>query len=241
LKDAGMRLGFVPGAFVWHWRRPSVAAFLRQQVGYGRAERLLLTKHPLRFSASGDANWQGFVYGGGPVRVMQDSIIHFGSMGEAGYQAITNRMLPLRGLEPSFVSWKAKLMLKLVELLQPRVRAWMRNRKLQLYQPAVTQPNSLPPADEFTIDSPTGYTREHYLQILANHGWRAGCETALWDLEKSGSRVLMATERGDGIAKRTLVRFWGKDPRLSVNLSDDSPKKFVKKTSAVSASPWRLG
>jgi hypothetical protein len=28
-------------------------------------------------------------------------------------------------------------------------------------------------------------------------------------VEKPGTRVLMATERGRGIAKRTLVRVWG--------------------------------
>jgi hypothetical protein len=43
LHDAGFRLGFAPGAFVWHWRRPAVRAFLRQQIGYGAAEKLLIS------------------------------------------------------------------------------------------------------------------------------------------------------------------------------------------------------
>ena len=42
LRSAGHRLGFAPGAFVWHWRRPSIRGFLRQQIGYGNAERLLI-------------------------------------------------------------------------------------------------------------------------------------------------------------------------------------------------------
>ena len=98
LRAAGFRLGFAAGAFVWHWRRPSIRGFLRQQLGYGRAERLLIAKHPEHFTNHGGAKWRGFVYGGGPVRVMPDSIIYHGPMGTAGYQAVTNRMLPLRGL-----------------------------------------------------------------------------------------------------------------------------------------------
>ena len=39
-------------------------------LGYGRAERLLLAKHPARFSKRGDAKWQGFIYGGGPVAAL---------------------------------------------------------------------------------------------------------------------------------------------------------------------------
>jgi hypothetical protein len=31
----------------------------------------------------------------------------------------------------------------------------------------------------------------------------------LWDLEKHGSRLQMATEYGEGPAKRLLVRVWG--------------------------------
>jgi GT2 family glycosyltransferase len=225
LSDAGLRLGFVPGAFVWHWRRPSIAAFLRQQVGYGKAERLLLAKHPARFSACGDANWQGFVYGGGPVRVMEGSLIHFGKMGEAGYQAITNRMLPLRGLDDAFDSWRSRLMLAVVEVLQPRLRAWMRNRRFVLFQ---KQPRALwseAPTGEFTLDSPGGEGRESFLNILMKHGWKPSYRSDLWDLEKYDGRVLMATERGNGGGARILVRYRGKDPRKSVTLLDQSSKK----------------
>lgn len=209
LSDAGFRLGFAPGAFVWHWRRASVALFLKQQLGYGRAERMLLEKHPERFSAGGDAIWKGFVYGGGPVRVMEDSIIYHGPMGNAGYQTITNRMLPLRGLEKSFSSLKAKAALALIEYLQPRLRAWSRNRKLRLL-PTCTKPQPQSASvDEFAINSPEGMDRTHYLRILLRQGWKPCDETLPWDVEKYGARVLMATERGDGIAKTTLVRVSG--------------------------------
>ncbi len=209
LRDAGFRLGFVPGAFVWHWRRPSIPAFLRQQLGYGHAEHLLLAKHPARFSKRGDARWLGFIYGGGPVRVMADSIIYHGPMGDAGYQAITNRMLPLRGLDRNFDSLKSRLALKVVEFLQPRLRAWARNRTI--FFKAKSHLHALEPGqgDEFTIDSPDGKERDHFLKLLLEQGWKPAGETDPWDLEKGQSRVLMATERGDGPAKRILVRIWG--------------------------------
>ena len=132
LREAGYRLGFAPGAFVWHWRRSSLRGFLLQQIGYGRAERKLIEKHPDRFSKRGGARWRGFVYGGGPVRVMADSIIYHGPMGNAGYQAITNRMLPLRGLDARFDTWRSRLALAGIEFLAPRLRAWRRSRTLFL-------------------------------------------------------------------------------------------------------------
>ncbi len=209
LRDAGFRLGFVPGAFVWHWRRPSISKFLGQQLGYGRAEHLLLAKHPARFSKRGDAKWHGFIYGGGPVRVMENSIIYHGPMGEAGYQAITNRMLPLRGLAKNFDTLKSRLALQVVKFLQPRIRAWERNRTIFLRPQAPPKLQTPEPAEEFAIVSAEGKERDYFLRILLRHGWKAAGETDAWDVEKADTRVLMATESGRGIAKRTLVRVWG--------------------------------
>ncbi|RYD33487.1 MAG: glycosyltransferase [Verrucomicrobiaceae bacterium] len=214
LREAGFLLGFAPGAFVWHWRRPSLRTFLNQQLGYGRAERLLLAKHPSRFSKRGDARWQGFVYGGGPVRVMSDSVIYHGPMGDAGYQAITNRMLPLRGLARDFASLKARVALCAVEFLQPRLRAWARNRSL-FFRSKWPVKNAAPmQVEEFSIDSPEGREREHYLGLLTANGWRPAGATAPWDLQRAGACILMATERGEGIGKRTLVRVWNADEPL---------------------------
>ena len=209
LREAGYRLGFAPGAFVWHWRRPTIRTFLRQQLGYGAAERLLLAKHPSRFSKHGGARWQGFVYGGGAVRVMADSVIYHGPMGDADYQSITNRMLPLRGLEKSFDSLKARLALKLVGFLQPRLRAWARNHSLFLPIRNTRRSPDPGPSEEFYIASPHGKERGHFLELLIQRGWSPAGETDAWDLEKSGSRLLMATEHGGGTAKRILIRVWG--------------------------------
>ena len=223
LRDAGFRLGFAPGAFVWHWRRPSIRAFLHQQLGYGHAERLLLAKHPARFTRRGGPRWQGFVYGGGPVRVMPGSVIYHGPMGEAGYQAVVNRMLPLRGLEKKFSTLKSQLALGLVRFLQPRIRAWARNHVLGIGcgTPRRSHPFSL--TEEFFIDSPEGKDREHFLGLLLAKRWRPCSGTELWDLEFHGTRVLMATERGDGIAKRTLIRVQGSTSAEIAKLLDTNP------------------
>ena len=220
LRDAGFRLGFVAGAFVWHWRRPSVSAFLCQQIGYGRAEHLLMKKHPRRFSKRGGTCWEGFVYGGGPVRAMAESVINHGPMGVAGYQSIINRMLPLRGLDERFDSARARLALHAVEFLQPRLRAWARNRTLWLACHRPGKMTSPKPNAELEISSAAGHARVDFLQILLEDDWTPGGALDDWDVEKQGTRVLMATESGGGLAKRTLVRVWGDPAVLPAAITD---------------------
>ncbi|MGN6608751.1 MAG: glycosyltransferase, partial [Jatrophihabitans sp.] len=60
--DAGHGLGFHPAALVWHHRRSSLRAYLRQQRGYGRSEALVEARHPHRFNAAGSARWSGRIY-----------------------------------------------------------------------------------------------------------------------------------------------------------------------------------
>lgn len=208
LSDAGHRLGFVPGAFVWHWRRPSILTFLKQQLGYGKAEKLLLAKHPERFGKSGEARWQGFVYGGGAVRVGDGSIIYHGAMGQAGYQSIVNRMLPLRPIDSTFRIPRAEFLLRLLEFLQPYARRWARSRRIMplLPKPVFTEPET---NHEFGISGDETKFREHYLQTLIARGWKSSGETAAWDLEKDGIRILIATERCGPNLTRTLFRISG--------------------------------
>ena len=63
LLSGGGRLLFRPSAVVWHHRRKTIGAYLRQQRGYGRAETLLMKLHPERFSWFGGARWRGAIYG----------------------------------------------------------------------------------------------------------------------------------------------------------------------------------
>ncbi len=203
LRDAGFLLGFAPGAFVWHWRRSSLRAFLRQQSGYGHAERLLIAKHPERFSSRGEARWLGFVYGGGPVRVTSGSIIYHGPMGAAGYQSVVNRMLPLRGLDPAFADWRGRLALAFLKLAAPVTRSWTRNRRLP-HREIRFSGRCGPECSESTLPGP----REHHLDRLLAEGWSPGGATDPWDLEKGGRRVLLATGHAADFSRHTLVREW---------------------------------
>jgi GT2 family glycosyltransferase len=63
LHQAGLWITFAPGAFVWHHRRQTPRAYLRQQAGYGEAEALLRFKHPDRFNGWGNGRWRGVLYG----------------------------------------------------------------------------------------------------------------------------------------------------------------------------------
>lgn len=89
LREAGGRLHFVPGAMVWHHRRYTVSAYLRQQRGYGRAEALLMKDHPERFGPLGGARWFGGIYGdrAAALHLEEGSIFH-GPLGEGLFQGI---------------------------------------------------------------------------------------------------------------------------------------------------------
>jgi len=214
LTDAGHRLGFVPGAFVWHWRRPSIRAFLRQQIGYGKAEKLLLAKHPDRFGKNGEARWKGFVYGGGAVRVGEDSIIYHGAMGQAGYQSLVNRMLPLRPIDSAFRTPRTEFLLKMLRTLQPAARRWARNRRIRLLPRLqhISEPEN--DHQEVRIRSEEGLSRGHFLNLLLADGWKSCGDTSAWDLEKDGSRILIATEHIGGGATQNLFRIQGNPPDL---------------------------
>ncbi|MDB6077429.1 MAG: hypothetical protein JWO82_1176, partial [Akkermansiaceae bacterium] len=214
LKDHGCRLGFAPTAFVWHHRRPSLRGYLKQQLGYGRAEALLIAKHPHRFTDRGDAKWEGFVYSGGPVRAVEGSIIYHGRMGLAGYQGVVDRMQPLRPLDPAYDNCLTRTQLALLTWLQPRLRAWKRCHRW-ISGDATASPVSHEPQPDasFTIWSENGAGREDYLERLLSLGWKPGGESEPWDVEKDGTRVLIATEKGDGPGRNNLFRVWG-DPAL---------------------------
>jgi GT2 family glycosyltransferase len=89
LRDAGGTLGFSPAALVWHHRRGSLRAYLRQQMGYGRAEALLERKWPERYNAAGHAHWAGRLYGGafrGPG--WKTARVCYGTWGSAPIQSV---------------------------------------------------------------------------------------------------------------------------------------------------------
>lgn len=89
LQQAGRKIGFNPSAFVWHYRRSTVRAYLKQQQGYGEAEALLVRKHPENFSSFGGGIWQGRIYAPSKFGVeVRSPVIYHGLFGSAGFQKI---------------------------------------------------------------------------------------------------------------------------------------------------------
>ncbi len=89
LLENGHVIAFNAAAMVWHYRRFTVRAFLRQQSGYGKAEALLTSRHSSRFGQLGGARWRGVVYHPATRRLAhQESRIYSGVFGSAGYQAV---------------------------------------------------------------------------------------------------------------------------------------------------------
>ena len=213
LTAADYRMAFVPGAFVWHHRRPSIRAFLKQQIGYGKAEKLLLEKHPRRFSKNGEARWEGFIYGGGPIRASENSIIYYGSMGQAGYQSVVTNMQPLRPVEAHHTTLFTQLLNPLLKVLQPATRSWFRNGKIHL--PALLSKTSQekPATHEIRLPGKNAEDRNYHIDILLENGWHPSPPTAPWDLEKQNTRVLIATEQYENGSTQNLFRIWG-DPSL---------------------------
>lgn len=127
LLDRGYRIGFAPGAQVMHHRRDTVGGYLRQQRGYGKAEKLLSGPHRHRFNKLGQARWMGFIYGGPRfLGSLLRPVIYHGYLGLAPYQGVVRRrseavrdwagaLLPLA--VPTFVAGLALTPWSLVWLL----------------------------------------------------------------------------------------------------------------------------
>ncbi|MBL9200687.1 MAG: glycosyltransferase [Opitutaceae bacterium] len=58
----GHTIAFSPSGVVFHHRRPTVKAFLKQQKGYGYAEAHLQRRYPGRYNFFGHQVWRGHVY-----------------------------------------------------------------------------------------------------------------------------------------------------------------------------------
>ena len=109
LQDKGYTIGFAPAAQVWHYRRNSVEAYLKQQRGYGEAEAMLQFKHPDRFNTLGASLWHGRIYGPhGPgsvgLRLGRDIIYH-GAMGTGLFQTIYRRPASLPAAMMMSLEW----------------------------------------------------------------------------------------------------------------------------------------
>ncbi|HEY1629247.1 MAG TPA: glycosyltransferase, partial [Tepidisphaeraceae bacterium] len=106
LQHQGYSIGFAPAAQVWHYRRNTVQAYLKQQRGYGEAEALLKFKHPDHFNTLGASSWRGRIYGGDRigVRIGRDVIYH-GVFGSGLFQTIYRKQASLIAAMLMSVEW----------------------------------------------------------------------------------------------------------------------------------------
>jgi len=89
IQQAGWVISFSPTAIVWHYRRFTLRAFLRQQDGYGEAESLLRFKHLIFFGPTGTAKWRGQIYGTPRFSwFVNRPVIYHGMFGEGFFQSI---------------------------------------------------------------------------------------------------------------------------------------------------------
>lgn len=89
LLQRDQRIAFSHAGFVWHYRRNSATAYVKQQRGYGIAEALLRHKHPEYFNSLGGMRWRGRIYN--PTRlagVFGRSVIYHGIFGSGLFQTL---------------------------------------------------------------------------------------------------------------------------------------------------------
>lgn len=92
LLDRQQQIAFAPAAQVRHHRRSSIERYFKQQIGYGRAEKMLSGAHPHRFNGLGQARWTGFVYT--KARLLPSllaPVVYYGYQGTAPFQSVTSR------------------------------------------------------------------------------------------------------------------------------------------------------
>jgi len=89
LQNANYPIGFSPAAMVWHFRRNTIGAYLKQQMGYGKAEALLYFKHPYRFNLLGQSQWFGRIYGDFTMSIFSPRpIVYHGVFGRGLFQTL---------------------------------------------------------------------------------------------------------------------------------------------------------
>lgn len=126
LQDRGYSIGFSPTAIVWHFRRNTVAAYLKQQQGYGKAEALVYFQHPYRFNLLGQPSWLGRIYGDLStfLRIGQP-IIYSGVFGRGLFQTLYEPSSSLISYLPLTLEWNVAALILFVSALLSGDRPWL--------------------------------------------------------------------------------------------------------------------
>ena len=106
LQARGGRIGFAPSALVWHHHRSSIAAYWRQQIGYGEGEVWLQPHHPDKFVGS-RIQWRGVVYSPLPfVRSLFGIRVNAGPWGTAAFPSVYRTDVMPLFFVPQSVPWQ---------------------------------------------------------------------------------------------------------------------------------------
>jgi len=104
LHDRNYKIGFAPAAVVWHRRRSRIAAYLKQQRGYGEAEGRLELEHPDRFNSLGYATWRGVGAERREARLpLLGPVIYHGPFCSSGFQSLYERHIGLVAYLPEMI------------------------------------------------------------------------------------------------------------------------------------------
>ena len=106
LQDRGGVLAFSSSALVWHHHRDRLAAYWRQQVGYGEGEAWLRASHQHRFAGL-RISWRGRIYSRLPfVRSLSARLVHSGRWGTASFPSVYHvGVHPLQAM-PHMFEWQ---------------------------------------------------------------------------------------------------------------------------------------
>jgi cellulose synthase/poly-beta-1,6-N-acetylglucosamine synthase-like glycosyltransferase len=212
LQNKGYSVGFSPAATVWHYRRNTVKAYLKQQMGYGKAEALLYFKHPYRFNMLGQSRWLGRIYGELTTAVLsRKPVIYFGTFGRGLFQSLYEPPSSLLAYLPFTLEWN---MIAVVLLLAGIVSPTM--LPLAMIPLGVSIAWAGGTALAARIDSRfTGLRARCLVALLTYLGplvrgmqryvWRARGHTDLEQIEVPGRRV---PSRIDWLRLAFVVRYW---------------------------------
>ncbi len=105
LQEKGWTIAYSPSAVVWHHRRSSAQAYLKQQLGYGKAEALLERKWPEKYNAAGHVQWSGRIYGLGRTGLLARQRIYYGFGGFAPFQLLYETPTLVSGSLSALPEW----------------------------------------------------------------------------------------------------------------------------------------
>jgi O-antigen biosynthesis protein len=216
LLDRGWTIGFNPAAMVWHHRRNSLRAYLKQQRGYGRAEALLERKWPAKYNAAGHLSWGGRLYGPGllhPVRRPRWRVYH-GMWGAGLFQRVYQPLPGMAVSMPLMPEWYL-----LVALLVALSAAGLLWHPLLLALPALgaavatlcVQAVRGAASAKFPTPCPT-WRRRLALRILTTGLYLAQPAARLWGRLSHGLTPIRRRGRG-GLAppRRRTLTHWSED------------------------------